>query len=247
MRDNAIDTVYGIRAVMEAIHSGKEIDKIIMKKGLTGELSQELVDLMRSRGLAPQLVPAEKFLQYGNKNHQGVVALLSPVDFEPLEEVIARIWEKGESPFIVMVDSVTDVRNFGAIVRTAECAGAHAVVFPIKGSARISSDAVKTSAGALLHMPICRVASLKSAVSYLKLSGIRVVAATEKNQNIYSKSNLKPPIAIIMGSEDKGISDSVLKAADELVSIPIHGKVDSLNVSVAAGVMMYEVIRQNDL
>lgn len=247
MKDNATDTIYGIRAVMEAIHSGKEIDKIIMKKGLSGELVQELGDLLRINGILPQLVPAEKFLKYGNKNHQGVIAMLSPIDFQPLEEVVTRIWEKGESPFIVVVDSVTDVRNFGAIVRTAECAGAHAVVFPIKGSARISSDAVKTSAGALLHMPICRVGSLKSAVSFLKLSGIRVIAATEKGKNNYTKSNLKPPIAIVMGSEDKGISDSILGVTDEQVSIPILGKVDSLNVSVAAGLMMYEVIRQKDL
>jgi len=247
MRHNTTDTIYGIRAVMEAIHSGKQLDKVMVKKGLSGELSQELMDLLRTNGLSPQFVPAEKFAQFGNKNHQGVVALLSPIDFAPLEEVVAQIWEKGEDPFIVMLDSVTDVRNFGAIVRTAECAGAHAVVFPIKGSARISSDAVKTSAGALLHMPICRVNSLKSTIAFLKLSGIRVVAATEKSQTPFTSANLKPPVAIIMGSEDKGISESALRVADELISIPIHGKVGSLNVSVAAGLMMYEAVRQKGL
>ena len=160
---------------------------------------------------------------------------------------MARLWEEGKSPFLILLDSVTDVRNFGAIVRAAECAGAHAVIFPSKGSARIGSDAVKTSAGALHHMPICRVNSLKSTISFLKLSGIRVVAATEKASIVYTQANLKPPIAIIMGSEDEGISENALKMADELVRIPILGKVSSLNVSVAAGVLMFEVHRQATL
>lgn len=245
-RYNTSDIVYGIRPVIEAINAGKEIDKVLVKKGLTGELVQELLTLLRENGIAPQFVPAEKFGQLGNRSHQGVVAYISPVDFQPIEEVVARLWEEGKSPFIILLDSVTDVRNFGAIVRTAECAGAHAVVFPSKGAARIGSDAVKTSAGALHHMPICRVHSLKSTISYLKLSGIRVVAATEKASTVYTQTNLKPPIAIIMGSEDEGISDNALKMADELVSIPIHGKVESLNVSVAAGVLMYEVNRQSN-
>ena len=232
---------------MEAINAGKEIDKILVKKGLTGELVQELFNLMRENGLSPQFVPAEKFAQFGSRNHQGVVAYISPVDFQPIEEVVARLWEEGKSPFLILLDSVTDVRNFGAIVRAAECAGAHAVIFPSKGSARIGSDAVKTSAGALHHMPICRVNSLKSTISFLKLSGIRVVAATEKASIVYTQANLKPPIAIIMGSEDEGISENALKMADELVRIPILGKVSSLNVSVAAGVLMFEVHRQATL
>jgi 23S rRNA (guanosine2251-2'-O)-methyltransferase len=243
-KDNTSDIIYGIRSVMEAIHSGKEIDKVIVKKGLISELAQEFFSLLRTKGIIPQLVPAEKFNVYGNKNHQGVVAYVSPVDFQPIEELIARLWEEGKDPFIILLDSVTDVRNFGAIVRTAECAGAHAVVFPMKGSARIGSDAVKTSAGALHHMPICRVMSLKSTLSYLKLSGVRVVAATEKSSVNYTMANLKPPIAILLGSEDGGISESALKMADELVAIPIRGNVESLNVSVAAGLMMYESVRQ---
>jgi 23S rRNA (guanosine2251-2'-O)-methyltransferase len=243
-KDNATDIIYGIRSVMEAIHSGKEVDKILVKKGLTGELVQELFSLLRSKGIAPQFVPNEKFGVFGSKNHQGVVAYISPVDFQPIEELVARLWEEGKEPFLVILDSVTDVRNFGAIVRTAECAGAHAVVFPAKGSARIGSDAVKTSAGALHHMPICRVFSLKTTLSFLKLSGIRVVAATEKSEINYSDTNLKPPIAILLGSEDGGISESALKMADELVAIPIKGNVESLNVSVAAGLMMYESVRQ---
>jgi 23S rRNA (guanosine2251-2'-O)-methyltransferase len=245
MKSNS-DVIYGIRSVMEAILSGKEIDKVLIKKGLTGDLVQELLSLMREHGLAPQLVPADKFVQFGSRNHQGVVAFVSPVDFQPIEEVVARLWEEGKDPFLIVLDSVTDVRNFGAIVRTAQCAGAHAVIFPIKGSARIGSDAVKTSAGALHHTPICRVNSLKSTLLFLKNSGIKVVAATEKASTIYTKANLKAPIALVMGSEDAGISDNVIKMADELVAIPILGKVDSLNVSVAAGLMMYEVVRQNN-
>jgi 23S rRNA (guanosine2251-2'-O)-methyltransferase len=243
MKNSTPDTIYGIRPLMEAINSGKEIEKVILKKGLTGELVQELMNLLRTRGITPQYVPAEKFAQYDSRNHQGVIAYISPVDFEPLEEVVARLWEEGKSPFIVVLDSVTDVRNFGAIVRSAECAGAHAVVFPSKGSARIGADAVKTSAGALHHIAVCKVNSLKSTILYLQQSGIKVVAATEKATNLYSKTNLKPPIAIVMGSEDTGISDNVLKIADELVSIPMHGKIDSLNVSVAAGILFYEVLR----
>ena len=246
-KQNNSDAIYGIHSAIEAIRSGKEIDKIMIKKGLTGELAQELLELLRSHGIAPQIVPPDKFNRMGNRNHQGVVAYLSPVDFQPIEEVIARIWEQGKDPFLVVLDSVTDVRNFGAIVRSAECAGAHAVVFPTKGSARIGSDAVKTSAGALHHMPVCRVGSLKSTLNYLRLSGIRIVAATEKASTPFTQSNMKPPIAIVMGSEDMGVSESVLKMADELVAIPILGKVGSLNVSVAAGLMMYEAVRQGEL
>ncbi|MFP4556270.1 MAG: 23S rRNA (guanosine(2251)-2'-O)-methyltransferase RlmB [Bacteroidales bacterium] len=241
------DTIYGIRPVIEAISSGKEVDRIMIKRGLSGDLARELFDLLKSRGIHAQMVPAERLSQFKNRNHQGVVAFLSPVDFQPLEEVVARIWEEGKEPFIVLLDSVTDVRNFGAIVRSAECAGAHAVVFLAKGSARIGSDAVKTSAGAIHHIPICKVNSLKSTISYLKLSGIRVVAATEKATSNYTETNLKPPIALVMGSEDVGISPDALKMADELAAIPIHGKVGSLNVSVAAALMMYEVVRQGEL
>jgi 23S rRNA (guanosine2251-2'-O)-methyltransferase len=239
--------IYGIRAVIEAIRSGKQVESIIMKKGLSGELVQELKDLLKSYGIHAQQFPAERFVSFGNRNHQGVVAYLSPIDFQPIEEVVAGLWEQGKPPFLVVIDQVTDVRNFGAIVRTAECAGAHAVIFPEKGSARIGSDAVKTSAGALHHMTICRVNSLKSTLSFLKLSGIKIVAATEKSSSIYSEVDFKPPIALVVGSEDVGISPEVLRMADELVSIPIHGKVESLNVSVATGVLLYEVIRQQRL
>lgn len=244
MKQNKVDTIYGIRAVMEAIHSQKSIEKVIVKRGLSGELVKELMDLLRKHGIMVQMVAEEQFIRFGNRNHQGVVAYLSPVDFQPLEEVIARTWEGGESPLFVILDGVTDVRNFGAIVRSAECAGAHAVIIPEKGTARIGSDAVKTSAGALLHMPICRVSNLKWAISQLQLSGIRVVAATEKAEQVYHKARLQPPVAFILGAEDSGIDEQLLQSADELVAIPIRGKVDSLNVSVATGVLLYEAVRQ---
>ena len=247
MKQNTSDVIYGIRPLIEAINSGKEIDKVIVKKGLSGELVQELMSLLRSRGIVPQYVPAEKFGQFGQRNHQGVIAYISPVDFEPIEEVVARLWEDGKTPFIVIPDSVTDVRNFGAIVRSAECAGAHAVVFPSKGSARIGADAVKTSAGAIHHIPICRVHSLKSTISFLQQSGIKVVAATEKSSKLYTQTTMSEPIAIVMGSEDTGISENALKMADELISIPINGKISSLNVSVASALIMYEVVRQRGL
>lgn len=247
MNQSTSDIIYGIRPLIEAINSGKEIDKVIIKKGLNGELVYELTALMRSRGIIPQYVPIEKFGHYGNRNHQGVIAYISPVDFEPIEEVVARIWEDGKTPFIAILDSVTDVRNFGAIVRSAECAGVNAIVFPTKGSARIGADAVKTSAGAIHHIPICRVNSLKSTIAFLQLSGIKVVAATEKTENLYTSAKLDGPIALVMGSEENGLSESTLKMADELVSIPIKGKISSLNVSVASALIMYEVIRQRGL
>ncbi len=243
MKNRDVDMVYGIRAVMEAINSGKEIDRIMVKRGLTGELFGELMELLKENGIRAQVVPEVQFAKFGRKNHQGVVAMLSPVSFVPLEELVTQIWERGESPFLVVLDGITDVRNFGAIVRTAECAGAHGIVVPSRGAARISSDAVKTSAGALMHMPICKVPNLYSAINYLKLSGVRVVAATEKTENCYTKANLKPPLAIVMGSEEKGIETSNLKLIPEQVSIPLHGNVKSLNVSVAAGLLLYEAIR----
>jgi len=241
---NNPDTIYGIRPVIEAIRSGKVIDKILIKRGLSGELYGELMNILKENGIHAQQILPERFNAFGNRNHQGVVAYISPVDFQPIEEIVTQLWEAGTEPFLVILDGVTDVRNFGAIVRTAECAGVHAVAFPLKGSAKIGSDAVKTSAGALHHMPICRVNSIKSTISFLKQSGIKVVAATEKASKNYTQVELKPPIAFIMGSEDVGVSEDIMKMADELVSIPVVGKVESLNVSVAAGLLIYEAIRK---
>ena len=240
------DLIYGIRTVIEAIDSGKQVDKILVRKGISGDLVNELIRLAHAHEIPMQNVPTERFNTLGKRNHQGVIAYVSPIDFQPIEEVVTRLWEEGQTPFILILDGITDVRNFGAIVRTAECAGANAVVFPAKGSAMVGSDALKTSAGALNHIPICRVKNLKSALTFLRDSGVRVVAASEKASTPYTKANLTPPLAIVMGAEDTGISDETLRMADELVAIPIHGQVQSLNVGVAAGVMLYEAVRQKD-
>lgn len=240
----ADELIFGIRAVIEAIQAGKEIDKILIKKGLTGDLFKELFDLVRTHQIAFQYVPIEKINRISRKNHQGVLAFVSPVALQRIEDIIPTIFENGETPFVLVLDQVTDVRNFGAIVRSAECAGVHAVVIPDKGSARINADAVKTSAGALHLVPVCRTRSLKETLSFLKDSGLKLVAATEKAEQVYTDSDLNGPIAIIMGSEDTGIDARLLTMADLQVKIPILGKIESLNVSVAAGLLAYEVVRQ---
>jgi len=243
----ADDLVFGIRAVIEAIQAGKEIDKVLIKKGLIGDLFKELFDLIRIRQIAFQYVPIEKINRISRKNHQGVLAFVSPVALQRIEDIIPTIYEEGKTPFVLVLDQVTDVRNFGAIVRSAECAGVNAIVIPDKGSARINADAVKTSAGALHLVPVCRTRSLKETISFLKESGLKLVAATEKAKSIYTDVNLTGPIAFIMGSEDTGIDPRLLALADEEVKIPILGKIESLNVSVAAGLLIYEVIRQRGL
>ena len=243
----ADDLVFGIRAVIEAIQAGKDIDKVLIKKGLIGELFKELFDLIRIRQIAFQYVPIEKINRISRKNHQGVLAFVSPVALQRIEDIIPTIYEEGKTPFVLVLDQVTDVRNFGAIVRSAECAGVNAIVIPDKGSARINADAVKTSAGALHLIPVCRSRSLKETVSFLKESGLKLVAATEKATTIYTNVSLTGPIAFIMGSEDTGIDQRLLALADEQVKIPIMGKIESLNVSVASGLLIYEVIRQRGL
>ncbi len=238
------DFIYGTRTVMEAILSGRSIDKVLIRNGLSNELSAELYRLIRERQVSFQVVPLEKINRITRRNHQGVVALMAPVDFLRIEEVLPLVFERGEDPFLLVLDQVTDVRNFGAIMRTAVCAGVHAVVIPEKGSARIGEDAMKTSAGALNHLLLCRTGSLSSALGYIRDSGLRVVAATEKSSLVYSSANMSGPLALILGSEEKGISRSLLEKADFLVKIPLSGKIESLNVSAAAAVILYEVVRQ---
>lgn len=240
----ADDLIFGIRAVIEAIQAGKEIDKVLIKKGLTGDLFKELFDLIRINNVPFQYVPIEKLNRISRKNHQGVLAFVMPIALQRIEDIIPTLYEEGKIPFVLILDQVTDVRNFGAIVRSAECAGINAIIIPDKSSARINADAVKTSAGALHIVPVCRHRSLKEAVTFLKNSGLKLVAATEKAINIYTNCNLLGPIAIIMGSEDTGIDPRLLALADEQVKIPLLGKIESLNVSVAAGLLAYEVVRQ---
>jgi 23S rRNA (guanosine2251-2'-O)-methyltransferase len=240
----ADDMIFGIRAVIEAIQAGKEIDKVLIKKGLIGDLFKEMFDLIRIHQVPFQYVPIEKINRISRKNHQGVLAFISPVALQRIEDIIPTLYEDGKTPLVLVLDQVTDVRNFGAIVRSAECAGVHAIVIPDKGSARINADAVKTSAGALHLVPVCRTRSMKETVSYLKESGLKMVAATEKAQAVYTNADMTGPMAIIMGSEDTGIDPRLLAMADLQVKIPILGQIESLNVSVAAGLLIYEVVRQ---
>ena len=241
---NKDEFVFGTRAVIEAIKTDRFIEKIFLKKGLKNELSLELFQLIREEQIPFQFVPVEKINRITRKNHQGVLALLSPIEYHNIEALLPGIYESGKDPFLLILDQVTDVRNFGAIVRSAECAGVNAIIIPEKGTARIGGDAIKTSAGAIHYVPICKVQSLSKTINYLKNSGIKITAATEKATTAYTNAKLNVPLAIVMGSEESGISKPVLDLADELLTIPILGKIKSLNVSVAAAIMLYEAVRQ---
>lgn len=237
------EVIYGTRAVMEAIRAGKEIEKIMIQASLNNDLIKELISTARTNQVPYTFVPAEKLKKFSAKNHQGVVCILSSVVYASLDNLIDRAYSEGREPFLLILDRITDVRNFGAIVRSAECAGVDGIVVGEKGNAPITGDAMKTSAGALNHVPICREKDLKTTMRYLRENGVRVVACTEKaSQNIF-EAPLSGPVALLMGSEEDGISDILLRAADELVMIPMRGKIGSLNVSVAAGVAMYQVVR----
>jgi 23S rRNA (guanosine2251-2'-O)-methyltransferase len=241
-----LDMIYGTRAVMEAIAAGKDIDKIMIQSGLSNDLIKELIATARNNNIPIAFVPAEKLKRMSSKNHQGVICLISAVTYASLDNLIFKAYNEGREPFFLILDRITDVRNFGAIVRTGECAGIDGIIIPEKGNAPITSDAMKTSAGALNHMPICREKDLKKTVQLLHDNGIRVIACTEKTEKNIYQLNLSGPIAIVMGSEEDGISDPLLRLADELASIPLKGKIESLNVSVAAGIALYEVVRQKE-
>lgn len=238
------DYIYGIRAVIEAIEAGKDIDKILIKKDLQGELASELMALVRRHRLLAMKVPVEKINRITRGNHQGVVAILSSVTYSRVGLLVPELYENGTVPFVVVLDGVTDVRNFGAIARTAECCGADAIIIPERGSASAGGDAMKTSAGALNYLTVCRERNLAAGVKYLKDNGYRIVAVSEKATTNYTAADYSGPIALVMGAEDKGISPEILNLCDEKVFIPMFGNIGSLNVSVAAGVMMYEVVRQ---
>ncbi len=236
--------LFGIHAVMEAIKSGKTIDKVFLQKGLQGDLSKELIGLLRSHRITPNTVPVEKLNRITHKNHQGVIAYTSPVDFYDLEELVIAAQEKGEVPLFILLDQLTDARNFGAIIRTAECVGAHGIVITKSGAAPVSDDTIKTSAGAVFNMPICKVSHLKDAIFLLQSCGVQSVAATEKtDDNLYAVDFTKPT-AIIMGSEGTGVSSGILKVVDHKAKLPMFGEISSLNVSVAAGAFLYEATRQ---
>lgn len=238
------DYIFGIRAVAEAIEAGKDIDKILIKKDLHGDLIGELLQLARENRVLVRRVPGQTIDRITRKNHQGVIAMLSAVTYHRLDHLVPQLYEEGRLPFIIVLDGITDVRNFGAIARTAECVGADAIVIPEHGSVSVGGDAMKTSAGALNHIPVCRERSAALAVRFLKDNGYKVVAVSEKSAENYTLVDYTGPTALVMGAEDVGISPEVMKLADISAAIPMFGKIGSLNVSVAAGVMMYEVVRQ---
>jgi len=236
--------IIGIRPVMEAIQAGQQIERILIKTGLDGDLFRSLLELIHKHNIPNQFVPIEKLNSLTSATHQGVAAFISLITYVDIAEIIGQITEQNETPLILLLDGVTDVRNFGAIARSAECAGVHAIVIPAKGAAPINADALKTSAGALTRIPVCRVPNLRTALYYLKDSGIQIVATTEKASKLMYDCDFKQATAIVMGAEDVGISEAVLKLSDEKVKIPLQGKIQSLNVSAAAAVALFEVIRQ---
>lgn len=238
------DYIFGLRAILEAIDARKEIDKVMMKKGLQGELAHQLLSKTRQLGILIQWVPMEKLNRITMKNHQGAIAMLSPISYFNLEDLVISTFENGGIPLLLILDGITDTRNLGAIARTAECAGFDAIIIPEKGSAGVTPDAIKTSAGALLTLPVCRVKSLTEAVDYLKKSGISIVGASEKGKSNFTEVSFTNPVAIVMGAEDTGISTPIIKACDTLAKIPILGSIGSLNVSVAAGIITYEAVMQ---
>lgn len=239
------DMIYGTRAVIEAIDAGRELDKVLIQSGLKSELIPELLDKASRLRIPVQYVPPEKLRKLSSRNHQGVISIVSSVTYASLDHLIDRAFSEGREPFLLILDRITDVRNFGAIVRSAECAGMDGIVIADKGSAPVTGDSMKTSAGALNHMPVCR-ARLKETVPFLQERGIRVVACTEKaGQSIYDGVG-SGPVALMLGSEEDGISDALLRGADVLVKIPMRGKINSLNVSVAAGIAIFEALRQRE-
>lgn len=236
--------VFGIRAVMEALEAGKDFEKIFIRKDLKGSLAAELRTILNKTEIPIQQVPIDKLNRITDKNHQGVIGWASPIQYQNMADIIPVLYEQGKEPFILVLDGITDVRNFGAMARTAEGAGVDAILVSSKNSAAITPDAVKTSAGALHTIPVCRTIDLFRAVRELKDSGLKVLAASEKTSSSYSEKELSGPTALIMGAEDVGVSSQLLELSDELLSIPMLGKIASLNVSVACGILLYEIVRQ---
>ena len=239
--------VYGIRAIIEAIKADKPIDKVFIQKGLKGDLFKEFETLIRKNGINSSYVPIEKLNRLTKGNHQGVIANISPIRFYTLEELVANVSKENETPIYLLLDQLSDVRNFGAIIRTAECTGVNGIIIQKKGAAPVTADTIKTSAGAAFKVPIAKVDHLKDAVYFLQASGVKIIAATEKTESSVYDVSFKEACAIIMGSEDVGISPSILKAVDERAKLPLLGEIGSLNVSVACGVFLYEAIRQRGL
>lgn len=242
MADNLM--IFGVRPVIEAIEAGKQIDRIYIKKGIETPLIEKIVNLCKDDNVVIQYVPIEKLNRLTHNNHQGVIAQISPIEYCEITDIVANIEQKGENPLIVVLDSVTDIRNFGAIARSAECAGAHALVVSLKNSAPVNGEAIKSSAGALNIIPVCRVGSIRNTLKFLQTCGMNLVAATEKSETTIYEADFTTPTVIVMGSEDKGISKEVVKMCDTQVAIPLKGSIESLNVSAAAAVLLFETLRQ---
>lgn len=238
------EIVFGIRPVMEAIKAGSEIEKLMVQKDQHGPLILELLKTAKDYKIPVSQVPVEKLNNITRKNHQGVIAFVSPIVYASLDNIVSDVFQSGKVPLLLILDRITDVRNFGAIARTAECLGVNAIVIPSRGSALITADAIKTSAGALNFIPVCREENLKATITYLKDSGIQIVGCTEKSEKNLYEADYTIPTAIIMGSEEDGISPEYLKRCDQKVRIPMSGQIESLNVSVAAGMILYEANRQ---
>ena len=241
MKNN--DIIYGIRPVMEAINSDKDIDKVMLQKGAKGENFKELFHLVRQKNIPFQYVPAERLNRYTHGNHQGVVCFISSVTYQSIYDILPTLYEEGKTPFLLVLDRITDVRNIGAIARSAECAGVDAIIVPSKETAQLNEDAVKTSAGALHKIPVCRHDKLKEVLIYLKESGIELVACTEKAKSLFYETTYTNPICILIGNEYEGISPEYLTLCDKVVKIPMQGTIESLNVSVAAGIVLFEVTK----
>lgn len=236
--------IFGLRPVIEALRAGKEVDRLFVQTGLKNELATELMSLLKKNNVPFQYVPVEKLNRLTTKNHQGVVGYISSVVYQKIQDVLPLVFEAGKTPLILILDRITDVRNFGAIARTAECSGVDAIIIPSKGGAQINADAMKTSTGALHTIPVCRENNLKETIHFLRESGLQVVACTEKTKEMYYQQDYTLPVAIIVGSEENGVSPEYLKEVDAQAKIPLRGQISSLNVSVATGVILYEVVRQ---
>lgn len=238
------DLIFGTRPVIEALESGKEINKILIQRGAANDSISAIVKLARDLNVPVQRVPPEKLVRVTRKNHQGVIAFLSPVIYDNLETVVPTLYEGGQQPLVVVLDRITDVRNLGAICRSAECLGAQVIVIPEQGGAALNADAVKTSAGAIFNLKVCRVKNLYTSIQFLKNSGLKIVACTEKASETIYETDLSGPCCVVMGAEDTGIHDDLLKITDVKVSIPMAGQTASLNVSVSAGIVLSEILKQ---
>tara|TARA_B100000886_G_scaffold329555_1_gene279028 strand:- start:1134 stop:1865 length:732 start_codon:yes stop_codon:yes gene_type:complete len=237
------DLIFGTRPVLEALKSGKSIEKIFIQKNLKKEILEK-IKIQLSTGVNISYVPKEKLNRITRKNHQGIICYVSPIQYQPVDEIIQRVFESGKDPFVVILDRITDTRNFGAITRVADASGVDAIIIPERESAIITSDSIKTSAGALNYVPICKVKSLKNTLIFLKESGLNIISCSEKGNNKIYQSELNSPCCIILGSEKDGISKNLMDLSDKILKIPMNGYVDSLNVSSSASIIFYEVVRQ---